>query len=148
MDYRQQKIHSLSEEELKREDILKRRILDPDVKRKFRNAYAFKAGWDYSTLNPFCENIIMATEGFADHIDRSRAKLELAMKDYDSDKDVVVVVGRSFDNLLVGTIVAQKVLKKPVAFQSYAIAVYYNFSYRFYQVFLDPMIESYELGNR
>lgn len=145
MDYRQQRILNLAEEEIDRDEILRRRLIDPTEKKRFRNAYAFKVGWDYSTLNPYCENIIVAVEGFADHTDIIRAKLELAMKDYDSDKDVIVIVGRAFDNLLTGMFVAQKVLEKPKATQSFAIAVFYNFYYKFYEVFLDPTVETREL---
>jgi Zn-dependent M32 family carboxypeptidase len=145
MGYRQRKIQDLAEKDLERGELLEKRFRDADEKRVFRNAYAFKVSYDYSTLKPYCENIILATDGYADHLDKSRAKLEVAMEDYDPDKDVIVVVGRAFDNLLVGMIVAQKVMEKPKARQSYAIAVYYDYHYSFYQVFLDSSIESYEI---
>lgn len=145
MTFKDQRIKNITDEELRREQILRDRINDPDKKKMFRNGYVFKAGWDYSTLNPYCENIIQATEGYADHIDRSRAKIELNLRDYDSDKDVIAIVGRAFDNLIVGTLIAQKVAQKPVARQSFAVAVYFDFSYTFYQVFLDSTIETYEI---
>jgi hypothetical protein len=145
MDYRKERIQNLSDDEIHRDEILRRRLINPDEKKRFRKAFALKAGMDYSTLKPYCEDVVMAVDGFADHIDIVRAKLELALREYDSDKDVLVVVGRSFDNLLVGTIVAQKVLTKQKSRQSYAIAVYYGFSYKFYEVFLDPTIEAHEI---
>lgn len=145
MDYREQRIKNLTDDEAHRDEILRRRLINPDEKKRFRNAYALKAGMDYSTLKPFCEDIVMVVDGFADHIDIVRAKMELALREYDSDKDVLVVVGRSFDNLLLGMIVSQKILQKPKSRQSYAIAVYYGFSYKFYEVFLDPTIEAHEI---
>lgn len=144
-DFRQQQAEEYKRERSVRQELLRRRFNDPDVKKTFRNAYTFKIGMDYTTLSPYCENIIMATEGFADQTDRAREKLEKALSDYDSDKDVIVVVGRAFDNLLVGMIVAQKILQKPIARQSFAIAVYYASSYKFYEIFLDPSIESHEI---
>jgi hypothetical protein len=144
-DYRRKRIDALENAELERDEILRRRIMDPTERKRFRNAYAFKVGADYGTLFPFCENIIVATEGYADHIDITRAKLELALKDYDSDKDVLVGIGRSLDNLIVGMLVVQKILQKPPSRQSYAIAVYYNFSYRFYEIFLDAAIAAHEI---
>lgn len=135
----------LTEEERHRNELLRQRINDPDIKKQFRNAYVLKASMDYSTLKPFCENIVLATDGYADHVDRVRTKLEFQLQEYDSDQDVLVMAGRSIDNLLVGIIVAQKILQKPKARQSYAIAVYYNNYYKFYQLFLDPTIESYEI---
>lgn len=144
-DYRKKRIEKLSEDDLERGEILRRRLLDPTVKKRFRNAYALKAGANYQTLKPYCENIIMAADGFAEHPDIARAKLELAMKDYDPDKDVLVVIGRSFDNILVGLIACQRLLEKPKVRQSFAVAVYYNFSYKFYEVSLDPEIETREI---
>lgn len=142
MDFRQQRVKSMGEEDALRQELLRRRFENPDEKKQFRNAFALKAGPDYSTLKPFCEDIVVAIDGFADHADVIRAKLEIALKDYDSDRDVLVVVGRAFDNLMVGLLVVQKVLQKSKARQSFAIAVYYGFSYRFYEVFLDPTIET------
>lgn len=142
MNFQQQRIHNMSDEEAHRQELLRRRLEDPDVKKQFRRAYAFKAGADYSTLKPFCEDIIVAIDGMVDNTDVVRAKLELSLADYDSDRDVIVVVGRAIDNLLVGLAVAEKVSHKPAARQSFAIAVYYGFSYRFYEVYLDPTIET------
>lgn len=145
MDYRQQRINELSEGDLERSEILRQRLIDPTTKKRFRNAYTFNVGANYQTLKPYCENIIVAADGYADHVDIVRAKIELAMQDYDSDKDVLVVIGRSFDNLIVGMLVCQKILEKPKARQSYAVAVYYNSAYKFYEIFLDPTIESHEM---
>ncbi len=145
MDFQQQKIAGMSDEDAHRHEVMRQRLNDPDEKKQFRKAYAFKVGADYSTLKPFCEDITVAIDGFADNTDIVRAKLELALAEYDSDKDVLVVIGRSIDNLMVGMIVTQKVLKKPKARQSFAIAVYYGFSYRFYEVYLDPTIETHRI---
>lgn len=131
-----------------REDLLRRRLQNPDEKKRFRNAYAFKSGADYSTLKPYCEDIVTVVDGFSEHLDIVRAKLELGLKNYDSDKDVLVTIGRSIDNMLVGMIVAQKILEKPKARQSYAIAVYYASHYKFYEVYLDPTIETTEMQYR
>jgi len=128
-----------------REEILRRRLTDPDTKKNFRHAYTFKVGYDYSTLKPYCEDIIQAVDGYAEHIDIARAKMEVALQDYDSDHDVLVMAGRSFDNLLVGMIVVQKVLQKPKVRQSFAIAVYYMNRYKFYELPLDPTLESHEI---
>lgn len=142
MNFQQQRVHTMSDEDALRQELMRRRLENPDEKKQFRKAFAFKAGADYSTLKPFCEDIIVAIDGFADHTDVVRAKLELALAEYDSDRDVVVVVGRSIDNLMVGLIVSEKVRQKPYARQSFAIAVYYGYSYRFYEVYLDPTIET------
>lgn len=142
MDFRQQRVKNMSDEEAHRHELLRRRLEDPDEKKQFRTAYAFKIGVDYSTLKPFCEDIRVVIDGLVENNDIVRAKLELALADYDSDKDVIVVVGRAIDNLLVGMIIAQKVLQKPYARQSFAIAVYYGYSYRFYEVSLDPTLET------
>lgn len=156
MQYRQQKIDEITaqtkkerfNEEVLRQELLRKRLNDPDTKAQFRKAFVFKIGggdYDYSTLKPFCEEIVLAVDGFAEHLDKVRAKLELALADYDSDKDILVMVGRAIDNFLVGTIVAQKVLQKPKARQSWTIGVYYHDRYKFYEVFLDPTIESHEV---
>lgn len=143
MDFREQKFKQMNQEDAHRQEILRRRLQDPDTKKQFRNAYAFKVNADYSTLKPFCENIIVALDGYVDHTDMVRAKLELALADYDSDKDVIVTIGRSIDNLLVGFLVAEKVRQKPKSRQSFAVAVYYyGRTYRFYEVYLDPTIET------
>lgn len=142
MNFQQQRVQHMTDEEAHRHELLRRRLEDPDEKKQFRTAYAFKAGADYSTLKPFCEDVVVAIDGFADHTDIVRAKLELALANYDSDKDVIVTVGRSIDNMLVGMIVSEKVRQKPSARQSFAIAVYYGFSYRFYEVALDPTLET------
>jgi len=138
----------IASEESRRQDYLRRRLEDPDKKKQFRKAFAFKAGADYTTLKPFCDEIIVAVDGYIEPVDVVRAKLELAMADYDSDKDVIVVIGRSIDNLMVGMIVAEKVRQKPKSRQSYAIAVYYGYSYRFYEVYLDPTIETHLLQKK
>lgn len=146
MDHRaQQRVKNMSEEEMERTELLKKRLLNPDEKKMFRNAYCFKAGYDFSTLKPYCENIVMVTDGYSDHIDNVRARLELGLQEYDSDKDLIVLAGRVIDHLLVGQIITQKILEKPKAYQSYAIAVYFNYSYIFYQVYLDPTIEAHEM---
>lgn len=145
MNFQQQRIQNMSDEDAVREELLRRRFDNADEKKQFRNAFAFKAGMDYSTLKPFCEDVVVAIDGFADNSDVIRAKLEIAFKDYDSDKDVLVVVGRAFDNMMVGLLVCQKVAQKPKSRQSFAIAVYYGFSYRFYEVHLDPTIETRRL---
>lgn len=128
-----------------RQELLRRRLEEPEEKKQFRTAYVFKAGADYSTLKPYCENVVTVLEGNAEAIDVARAKLELALADYDSDKDVIVTIGRSIDNLMLGLILAEKVRQKPIARQSFAIAVYYGFSYRFYEVYLDPTVESHRI---
>jgi hypothetical protein len=145
MSFQQQRIQNMSDEDAHRQELMRRRLENPDEKKQFRKAFAFKAGADYSTLKPFCEDVIVCIDGFADHTDVVRAKLELALADYDSDRDVLVVIGRSIDNLMVGLIVAEKVRQKPNARQSFAIAVYYGFSYRFYEVYLDPTIETHRI---
>lgn len=145
MSLRQQQAQNISNEDAYRQELMRRRLDNPDEKKQFRKAFAFKAGADYSTLKPFCEDIIVAIDGFADSTDTVRAKLELALSEYDSDKDVLVVIGRSIDNLMVGLIVAEKVRQKPNARQSFAIAVYYGYSYRFYEVYLDPTIETHRI---
>lgn len=128
-----------------RAELLRNRLTDPTAKKMFRNAYCFKVGYDFSTLKPYCENLVMVTDGYSDHLDNVRAKLELGLQDYDSDKDVIVLAGRVIDSLLVGQIVTQKILQKQKIFQSYAIAVYFNSSYIFYQIYLDPTIEAHEM---
>lgn len=145
MNFQQPIVQNTSQEDAHRQELMRRRLEDPDVKKQFRRAYAFKVGADYATLKPFCEDIVMAVDGFVDHTDVVRAKLELALSEYDSDKDVIVVVGRAIDNILVGLIVAEKVRQKPIARQSFAIAVYYGFAYRFYEVYLDPTIETHRI---
>lgn len=149
MDTRQPKQKTYTEEELERveerNELLRKRLKDPTAKKMFRNAYCFKAGYDFSTLKPYCENVVMVADGYSEHIDIVRAKMELGLAEYDSDKDVVVMAGRAIDHLLVGQIITQKILEKPKAFQSYAVAVYYNSSYIFYQIYLDPTIETHEM---
>lgn len=143
-----QQRESYQRERNHRNHLMDQRFVDPDAKKTFRNAYVFKTGADYSTLKPYCENIILVTDGFVDHLDNVRKNLETNLAEYDSDKDVIVVIGRAFDNLLVGMIVAQKVLEKPKHRQSYAIAVYYKAHYMFYEVPLDPSVESHEVLTR
>jgi hypothetical protein len=145
MDYRQTKVPIYSEEETERSELQKKRYADPDVKRKFRNAYCFKVAYDYSTLKPYCENLIMATDGYGDHLDLVRARLETNLVDYDSDKDLIVPAGRTIDHLLVGQIITPKILEKPKIRQSYSIAVYLNYSYKFYMIYLDPTIDTHEV---
>lgn len=143
--FQKQQIQNTADDDGHRQELLRRRLQEPEQKKQFRTAYAFKAGADYSTLKPHCENIVVVLDGNAEAIDIVRAKLELALADYDSDKDVLVTIGRSIDNLMTGLIIAEKVRQKPVARQSFAIAVYYGFSYRFYQVYLDPTVESHRI---
>lgn len=145
MEFRQERVKHMSDDDAHRHELLRRRLDNPDEKKQFRKAFAFKAGADYSTLKPFVEDVVVAIDGFADNTDVVRAKLELALSGYDSDRDVLVVIGRSIDNLMVGLIVAAKVAQKPKSRQSFAIAVYYGFSYRFYEVFLDPTIETHRI---
>lgn len=131
-----------------RREVLQRRLRDPEAKKTFRNAYCFKAGYDYSALGPYCENLIMVSDGMTDHIDNTRRKLEQGLSDYDSDKDVLVMAGRVIEHMLAGQIVTQKVLQKSKPYQSYAIAMYLNPNYIFYEIFLDPTVESREVAVR
>ena len=144
MNYRQAREDELSEGDVERMELLKRSFIDPDQKKPFRTAYCFKA-YNFSSLKPYCEDIVVAIDGYGDHIDKIRAKLERMLKDYDPDKDLIVPVGRATDNVLVGQIVAQKVALKPKIQQSYVMGIYLDWSYKFYQIHLDPSIESYEL---
>lgn len=146
MDSRQQqRMKNMSEEEAERFEFLSRRLKNPDEKKMFRNAYCFKSGYDFSTLKPYCENLVLAYDGYSDHIDIVRKKLEDELAGYDSDKDLIVLAGRVIDHLLVGQIITQKILLKPKAYQSYAIAVYFNYRYIFYQIYLDPEIHAEEM---
>lgn len=131
-----------------RRQALHERIFDQDAKKPFRNAYTFKVGYDFSSLKPFCENIIMVTDGLSDHINNTRMKLVEGLKEYDSDKDVIVLAGRSIDTFLTGQIIAGKVAQKAKPYQSYAVAVFLNPNYIFYEVFLDPAIETHEIRTR
>lgn len=145
MNWKQQQY----DDEIEREAILERRFSDPTEKKQFRNAYYFKAGnYDYSSLAPYCENLVMATEGYGEHVDVTRRKLRNALAEYDSDKDLIVLAGRVIDHLFAGQIIYEKVLAKPKHKQSYAIAIFYNGSYHFYMVALDPGIETYEIVTR
>lgn len=129
------------------DEVLRQRLDEMEDKRKkqFRYGYVFKRGVDFSLLEPYCEHVIIATDGIADPLDKARLKLELSLRDYDPSRDLIVIYGRSMDNLLAGMIVVQKVLEKPKAYQSYAVAVFYDSYYRFFEVFLDPTIESHEI---
>lgn len=148
VELERQQRESYQRERVHRNHLMDQRFRDPTAKKIFRNAYVFKIGADYSTLKPYCENVIVATDGYVDHMDNVRNNLETQLADYDSDKDVIVMIGRAFDNLLVGMIVTQKVLQKPKHRQSFAIAVYYQAHYHFYEVALDPSIESHEVLTR
>lgn len=128
-----------------RRKVLVDRITDQDTRKPFRNAYCFKAGYDFSSLKPYCESLIMVTDGWSDHIENSRAKLILGLEGYDSDKDVVVMAGRSIDHFIAGQIVTEMVLRKPKVHQSYAIAVYLNPNYIFYQIYLDASVPAHEI---
>lgn len=129
-------------------EVMQRRISNPDHKKLFRNAYCFKVGYDFSSLKPYCENLIQVTDGWSDHIDKTREKIEQGLAEYDSNKDLLVLAGRVIDHLLVGQIVTQKVLAKPKAYQSYAVAMYLNPSYIFYEIFIDPTIPSQEIDSK
>jgi hypothetical protein len=131
-----------------REKITEQIISNSEQKKLFRNAYCFKIGYDFSILKPYCENIIMVTDGLVDHIDNTRRNIERGLADYDSNKDLIVLAGRVVDHLLVGQVVTQKVLKKPVAYQSYQIAMYVNSYYKFYEIYLDPNIQTREVDSK
>lgn len=129
-------------------EVLQKRISNPDQKKLFRNAYCFKVGYDFSSLKPFCQELIMVTDGWSDHIDNTREKIEKGLADFDSNKDLLVLAGRVIDHLLIGQIVTQKVLEKPIAYQSYQVAMYLNPAYVFYEIFIDPTIPSQEIDSK
>ena len=131
-----------------RREVMQKRLSNPDQKKLFRNAYCFKVGYDFSSLKPYCENLVMVTDGWSDHIDNTREKLEKGLEDYDSNKDLIVLAGRVIDHLLVGQIITQKVLEKPKAYQSYAVAMYLNPNYIFYEIYIDPATPSQEIDSR
>lgn len=131
-----------------RRQLMQKRLANPDQKKLFRNAYCFKVGYDFSSLKPYVENLIMVTDGWSDHIDNTRAKIEEGLADYDSNKDLLVLAGRVIDHLLVGQIVTQKVLEKPKAYQSYQVAMYLNPNYVFYEIFIDPSTPSQEVDSK
>jgi hypothetical protein len=131
-----------------RRKLIEQRISNSEQKKLFRNAYCFKIGYDFSILKPYCENIVMVTDGLVDHVDNTRRNIEKGLEDFDSNKDVIVLAGRVIDHLLVGQVVTQKVLKKPIAYQSYQVAMYVNSYYAFYEIFLDPSIPSQQVDSK
>lgn len=134
-----------SSSEQERVELMRKRFVDPEEKKQFRYAFCFKAGYDFSSLKPYCEEIKMVTDGMGDHFDKIRARIELGLMEYDSDKDLIVPAGRAVDNLFVGQTIAPKILQKPRVNQSYAIAVYTDYRYIFFMIPLDAALESYQI---
>lgn len=146
MNYREQPKYPTYPEE--NSDSNRRRFQDPDEKKQFRNAYCFKAGYDFSALKPYCDELIIVIDGLGDHFDKIRPRLEKGLADFDPNKDLIVPAGRAVDHLFIGQILAAKLADKPKAQQSYALAVYIYPDYIFFMVPLDPNQESYEILTR
>lgn len=115
--------------------------------RKFRYAFALKPGFDFSSLKPYCDRIVYATDGYGDNVDNIRDQLEESLAKFDRSKDVIVPTGSAIACVLAGSIVQRIVSEQKDRSEdsSYAMAVYYEGSYKFYRVFTEGDSDSYEI---
>lgn len=100
----------------------------------FRSAYILKPGrQDFSLILPHCEQLVYATDGYADTVSDQKLQLEKSLKDFRPDRDVLIPVGSASLCLLAATILTRQMLAQGKG-QGYRVAVYADRSYRFWHV--------------
>lgn len=62
---------------------------------KFRTGFICEAGYNMSTLTGKVENRIYLTDGFESNLQEVRANIKKHLVDFDPDKDILVLAGRS-----------------------------------------------------
>lgn len=78
------------------------------VNRNFRNAYVLKAGFRFSALREYCQNIIYVTDGFIIDLNQLQEQLDEVFSEFDPDQDCLVPVGTAIVNILAGIMLAKQ----------------------------------------
>lgn len=76
----------------------------PMTEEAYRFAFCLKAGFKYEPLRPYCQGIVLCTDGFATETVLLAAQLKRHLKDLDPFQDCVIPVGTPMINLIAGYI--------------------------------------------
>lgn len=88
----------------------------PMTKQSFRFAFCLKAGFKYEPLKPYCQGIVLCTDGFSTATTLIAIQLSKHLKEFDPMQDCIIPVGTPMINLIAGHILHELFFDEPITF--------------------------------
>lgn len=112
----------------------------------FRKAHVLKPGFNFSSLGPYCEEIVFSTDGHAETVEEQWNQLKIKMLDFDANRDVLIPIGSASLCSMAGTVLTRLCLHSGRKnWTSYAMGVYRDIDYQFWRVPVNLRQDAYDI---